>query len=72
MLFYCLESSPFMFNVDIVEGVGLSHFEDLEVSEMQLKTSFFRLLFEWSTVLGLSVIGSIVQVIESLSFACIL
>lgn len=72
MLFYCLEFSPFMFNVDIVEGVGLSLFEDLEVSEMQLKTSFFRLPCEWSTVLGLSVIGSIVQVIESLSFACIL
>jgi len=40
MLFYCLEFSPFLFDVDIVEGVGLSHFEDLEVSEMQLKTPF--------------------------------
>jgi hypothetical protein len=45
-------------------------FEDVEVSEMQLKTSFLRLHCEWSIVLGLSDSGTITEFTESLSFAC--
>ena len=45
-------------------------FEDVEVSEMQLKTSFLRLHCEWPIVLGLSDSGTITEFTESLSFAC--
>jgi hypothetical protein len=47
-------------------------FKDVEVSDMQLKTYFLRLLSEWLTVLGLSDSGTIIKFTESLSLVAIL
>jgi hypothetical protein len=57
-------------DVDFVEGVDSRTFEDVEVSEIQLKLSFIRLLHEWSNVIGLSDSGTLTELTELLSFSC--
>ena len=70
--FEYMESYPFIFDVDYMEGMKLAYFcifEDVECTSSQIQasfvSSFISSLYEWSFVLGFTDSNSIHSFIES-------